>query len=77
MRTPQVLVLALQQMLQEGGTGFSLPHKHKSALNTATSLLNDAKKVAHKLAHAMSHQGQQRIYLSRVSGSACLIVPLV
>ena len=34
-----------------------LPHKQKAALNSATALLNEAKKVAHKLAHAMRTRG--------------------
>ena len=68
-------MLALQQMVHEGGAGWSLPHKQKAALNSATALLNDAKKVAHKLAHAMAHQGQQRLYLARVLKSLAGLEP--
>ena len=63
----EVFVLALQRMLAHGGKASeTLAHHERSALNTACSLLDDAKKVAHKLAHAASHAGQERLYLGKV-----------
>ena len=60
-------MLALQRMLAHGGKASeTLAHHERSALNTACSLLDDAKKVAHKLAHAASHAGQERLYLGKV-----------
>ena len=63
----EVVVLTLQRLLAEPhGAACSLPHAQRAALNTTCALLEDAKKLAHKLAHAMGHQGQQRMYLSKV-----------
>ena len=63
----EVVVLTLQRLLAEPhGAACSLPHAQRAALNTTCTLLEDAKKLAHKLAHAMGHQGQQRMYLSKV-----------
>ena len=62
----EVVVLTLQRLLTEPhGAACSLPHAQRAALNTTCTLLEDAKKLAHKLAHAMGHQGQQRMYLSK------------
>ena len=61
----EVVVLALQRMVADGGAASGLPHAQRAALSTACSLLDDAKKLAHKFSHAMGHQGQQRMYLSR------------
>ena len=63
----EVVVLTLQRMLSAGGTAAALPHQQRSALNSACALLDDAKKLAHKLGHAMAHPGQQRMYLSACS----------
>ncbi|KAL3933815.1 MAG: hypothetical protein SGPRY_000113, partial [Prymnesium sp.] len=71
----KVLVLALQRMMHEGGAGCSLPHNVKACLNSATSLLNDAKKLAHQLSHSISHNWQQRPYLARVFKSLGSLEP--
>ena len=83
-------------MAADGSGKGALAHAERAALNTACSLLDDAKKVArlsatppgppahpappappplpapqvaHKLAHAASHAGQERLYLGKVTRS--------
>jgi hypothetical protein len=72
----EVVVLALQQMLREGGAAASmLAHSERAALNSALAALNEAKRLAHKLAHAAAHDGQQRMFLSRVLSSLEALEP--
>ena len=62
----EVLVLVVQRMLLEGGCAHKLPHAERAALNSACALLDGSKLLAHKLALASAHPGQQRLYLSRI-----------
>ena len=71
----EVFVLTLQQMLAEQGTAAPLPHAERAALNSACAVLDDAKKLAHKLAHAAANNGQQRLYLSKVFKSLQKLEP--
>ena len=56
----EVVVLALQRALRQGGAAEALPHDERSAINSALAALQEAKRLAHKLAHAMEHEGQAR-----------------
>ena len=72
----EVVVLALQQVLREGGSAEAmLPHSDRSALNSVLAALGEAKRLAYKLAHASSAEGQQRVYLSRVIGALSALEP--
>ena len=80
----EVVCLALQAMLKPGGTGAtSLPTHSRAALNSACSLLLDAKKLAHKLEYAKEGDGQERLFLSAVveeieelEPGASLLIPI-
>jgi hypothetical protein len=50
-------------MLKSHGTAVDLPHAARAALNTASSLLLDAKKLAHKFYHAREGS-QERTYVA-------------
>jgi nucleoredoxin len=65
----EVVVLAVEQMVRATGTAARmLSHADRSALNSILAALGEAKRLAHKLAHASSSD-QQRLYLSRVVAS--------
>ena len=74
----EVVVLALQQMCREGGAAAKdtiLAHADCAALNATLSALGEGQRLAHKLAHASAHEGQQRMYLSRVRASLAALEP--
>ena len=72
----EVVVLAMGQMLRSGGPAESmLEHAERAALNGALASLVEAQRLAHKLAHALGHDGQQRMYLSRVKASIDALEP--
>ena len=63
----EVLTLALDELLKEGGVGAELEHATRAALNTAGAQLRETRKLAHKLAHARKGGGQERAFFSAVS----------
>ena len=72
----EVVVLALEQMLREGGAAEAmLPHAERASLNSIRSALSEGRRLAHKLAHASSAEGQQRMYLTRVISGLTALEP--
>jgi len=60
-----VFLLVLGNLVGRDGvaSAHELPHKSKQALNRATALLKDCRSLAFKLAHAISGNGQERLFL--------------
>ena len=72
----EVVVLTLQHMLQEGGAAeATFDHAERAALNTVLGAMEEGKRLAHKLAHASSQEGQQRLYLGHVLGALDALEP--
>ena len=60
----EVVCLAVNRMLKPDGTAAALTHRERAALNSANTLLVDAKKLAHKFAYAQEGSGQERLFLN-------------
>ena len=73
----EVVVLALERLLSEGGVAAlsTIPHAERAALNSTLASLGEAKRLAHKLAHALTSDGQQRLYLGRVLNALSALEP--
>lgn len=71
----EVVALTLGRMLDPvGGTASGLGHETRAALNSASQLLLDAKKLAHKFVRAKG-DGQERLFLLSVAGDIGALEP--